>query len=474
MIGGLPRPALDDLDGDGDIDLFLTVVSGDTYLYENVGTPEAAAFADPVLNPSGVGPFDDAYATLADTDGDGDADLVIGHPDGSLEFYENLTIPAEGEPAGDFAFGPAEPVAGSPSTFGGARPELGDLNGDGDLDLLVAYASGDWAFLDAPLAPSIVGEPRPHRARPPSPPAAARSAFRASLTNNGDDAATLQARVVAVLPNGKLRTLFETDVTLGAGKTGSKTFAEPVPSGAPAGTYTVRLEADGETIGGFEFVKQGVALAETLSAEAQDASVLLTWTGAGRYEVQRLVGEAGLYESLGIVEGEGALRFRTGPLAAGAHRFRIQPLAASPEAEAWTEAADVEAVVGLTGTHRLSDIVPNPFGASGATFTLAVAEEQDVRSGSMTRSGARSVRLHKGLWRRAARTGSRSTPAASRPACTSSASRAATSPRRGRSRSFGSSTRPPLRGRQRQRGGSAEPPRGWDAAEPLAGRLGEG
>ena len=201
---------------------------------------------------------------------------------------------------------------------------------------------------------------------------------------------------MAVLPNGKRRTLFETEATLGAGKTGSKTFAEPVPSGAPAGTYTVRLEADGETIGGFEFVKQGVALAETLSADAHDASVLLTWSGAGRYQVQRLVGEAGLYESLGIVEGEGSLRFRTGPLAAGAHRFRVQPLAASPEAEAWTEAVDVEAVVGLTGPHRLSDIVPNPFGPSGATFSLAVSSDQEVEVGVYDALGREVRRLHTG------------------------------------------------------------------------------
>jgi hypothetical protein len=132
--GGLARPALADLDNDGDVDAMIASADGRVFAFENIGTPANADFTERVT-------FDDvASPAFADLDGDGDLDLVVGLLYGAFSYYEN-TGTADA-PAFVHRPGPASPLDGISVTFF-AAPTFADLDDDGDLDLLV----GDLASL---------------------------------------------------------------------------------------------------------------------------------------------------------------------------------------------------------------------------------------------------------------------------------------------------------------------------------------
>ncbi len=104
--------------------------------YENTGTATAPAFvyrrgsANPFDN-VGVGHF--TNPELADLDADGDFDLVLGEEDGSLNYFKNTgstTAPAFADAFKENPF-----VGVYVGIFTGA--ELADLDGDGDLDALL-------------------------------------------------------------------------------------------------------------------------------------------------------------------------------------------------------------------------------------------------------------------------------------------------------------------------------------------------
>ena len=93
-VGIASRPTLADLDGDGDFDLMAMDLFGEYFYYENTGsntsasytawTEDANPFQDLVVNQSGSG-----KPLLADVDGDGDFDLIVGIRPGSIKYYEN-------------------------------------------------------------------------------------------------------------------------------------------------------------------------------------------------------------------------------------------------------------------------------------------------------------------------------------------------------------------------------------------------
>ncbi|MEZ4721469.1 MAG: T9SS type A sorting domain-containing protein [Flavobacteriales bacterium] len=84
-----------------------------------------------------------ASPTLGDLDGDGDFDMIIGVADGSLHYFENI-------PNGSVAnFSLVEAnYMGINSIGQNASPELADLNGDGLLDLIVGERSGTILYFE--------------------------------------------------------------------------------------------------------------------------------------------------------------------------------------------------------------------------------------------------------------------------------------------------------------------------------------
>src|SRR5262249_12799004 len=86
--------AVADWNGDGLLDLIVGDISGHVSVYLNEGTKEHYAFGKPVrLKANGkeiAGPHGDAGPCVSDWDGDGLLDLIVGCGDGSVIFYRNI------------------------------------------------------------------------------------------------------------------------------------------------------------------------------------------------------------------------------------------------------------------------------------------------------------------------------------------------------------------------------------------------
>jgi len=141
--GYFRAPTLVDIDGDGDLDIMSAEYYGIFY-YQNTGTVTAPVFAAPVLNSFG---FQSNYTTtvkFADLDSDGDLDALTLSVNVGLNYYENTgssTNPVFGSAQNNpFGF-----QLGIYSLF----LEVGDIDNDGDVDLLIGeYNYGDLRYYE--------------------------------------------------------------------------------------------------------------------------------------------------------------------------------------------------------------------------------------------------------------------------------------------------------------------------------------
>ena len=90
-VGYRSKPAFADIDGDGDPDLIVAGYDGVLDYLENNGTSTAPEFmARPGSNPfDGIDVGPSSAPALADIDGDGDLDLVVGASSGLLSYFAN-------------------------------------------------------------------------------------------------------------------------------------------------------------------------------------------------------------------------------------------------------------------------------------------------------------------------------------------------------------------------------------------------
>ncbi|MBX3733868.1 MAG: VCBS repeat-containing protein [Verrucomicrobiae bacterium] len=134
--------ALGDVDGDGRVDVYFCSLEGDNVLYRNLGDWR---FED-ITEAAGVA-CPRQFSTgcvLVDLDGDGDLDLLVNSLGGGTRAFYN---------DGHARFTEA-PDPGLMRDSGATSMALADVDGDGDLDLYVAHYRTD-TFHDPPMGVRI-------------------------------------------------------------------------------------------------------------------------------------------------------------------------------------------------------------------------------------------------------------------------------------------------------------------------------
>lgn len=142
---GFNHTAFADLDSDGDLDMVLGIAGAaeknNLYYYRNDGQPSLASWE--LLDSNIIKSIDvgsSAVPTFGDLDNDGDFDMVIGGSSGRLTYYENTG--SASSPAFMFVTDSFKHVA---VTLNSA-PALADWDNDGDLDLLIGTTQGRIEF----------------------------------------------------------------------------------------------------------------------------------------------------------------------------------------------------------------------------------------------------------------------------------------------------------------------------------------
>ncbi|RJP81227.1 MAG: T9SS C-terminal target domain-containing protein [Candidatus Zixiibacteriota bacterium] len=287
---GREAPAFCDLDADGDLDLVVGCSDGTLKYLKNLGTPVLPVWDNPVSNYAGLWAGTDAAPVFGDVDDDGDPDLFVGcgfgtvfhlRNDGTptspawtnLGCYPGMDVGDHSAPALDdldldgdldFLIGSGDSLTtlsyyqngGTPqwpswdltsSAFEGwdlglyAGPCFGDLDGDGDRDLVLGGQGGglrcklrsgfvlnvDLVLL--PLNPPIV-----------VPPQGGAVGYRLMVSNNEPNPVNLAVWTRLTLPSGvTIGPLDSLTITMNPYNVFNQLLSWPVPDSFPAGTYTL-------------------------------------------------------------------------------------------------------------------------------------------------------------------------------------------------------------------------------------------
>ena len=155
-VGSGAAPKLYDYDFDGDMDLLIgnysfkeDSVNGNTKvaLYENIGSSDSAVFK--MVDDNFANLKNDTLArfgkilTFGDLDGDGDEDMLVGEFFGNLKYYENTAGPGVKGVYSLVKDGTNGAKYQGINVGYNSAPELVDFDRDGDLDLLIGEQEGN-------------------------------------------------------------------------------------------------------------------------------------------------------------------------------------------------------------------------------------------------------------------------------------------------------------------------------------------
>jgi hypothetical protein len=141
FLGGfdVPRPQFIDIDGDGDVDLFVQERSNDLMFFENVGTAKQASFVWRTDKYQGLDIGE--WNRFVDLDRDGDFDLIAEEPFSYMRYFANqgtrqraafkLHPDSVRDAAGQAIFADRQNI-----------PNITDLDCDGRLDLFLGRVEG--------------------------------------------------------------------------------------------------------------------------------------------------------------------------------------------------------------------------------------------------------------------------------------------------------------------------------------------
>jgi hypothetical protein len=143
-------PAFVDLDNDGDFDLMTGRGDGKFAYLENIGTNLAPSFTDPQTNLfslttiTSANPVPSSSPSFGDLDNDGDLDMISGEQSGAFHYFENIGTNLSPN------YGPVQinPFSLVASTFYNSRPDFVDLDNDGDLDLIAGCSQGHIVYFE--------------------------------------------------------------------------------------------------------------------------------------------------------------------------------------------------------------------------------------------------------------------------------------------------------------------------------------
>jgi hypothetical protein len=139
--GSNSTPALVDIDGDGDLDLFVGEASGTINFYRNAGTPRIPDFILVSDEFEGIDVGRRSFPSFVDLDADGDQDLVVGAESGRMILFRN-----DGSAASPLFAAPDTLTVGAP---GLAAPAFADMDADGDVDVLVGTVGGGIVYYES-------------------------------------------------------------------------------------------------------------------------------------------------------------------------------------------------------------------------------------------------------------------------------------------------------------------------------------